>query len=63
MEWDRTTDRYAAHNSAHDALGAIEALQSTETWLLLPLDVQRQISRTHGLLAGLAAGMVDEEIV
>lgn len=63
MDWDCTEDRNAAHESAHDALSAIEALQATDTWLMLPIEAQRQISRTHGVLAGLVAGMVKEEIV
>lgn len=60
---DMTDDRHAAHQGAHDAMAAIAALQSTDTWMDLPRDVQRQISQTHGVLAALVAGMVNNEIV
>lgn len=62
MDW-RTTDRHDAADSARDALHAIEALQSTDVWMALPLETQRQISRTHGVLGALLDGMIQEEVI
>ena len=62
MDW-LTDDRETAHEATIDGLAALEALQSTEVWLQLPLDVQRHLSRAHGVLSALATAMVDEEVV
>ena len=43
-------DREEAHENACDAFHAIEALQRTDTWLELPLAVQRQLSAAHATL-------------
>jgi hypothetical protein len=56
-------DNHEAHGAALAALAAIENLQATALWLALPVDVQRQISRTHGTLAGLAGALEAEEMV
>lgn len=47
-------DREEAHEDACDALYAIEALQSTATWQVLPLSVRRQLCASHALLGGIA---------
>jgi hypothetical protein len=47
-------DLEEAHENALDAFHAIEALQCTDTWLKLPLELQRQLSASHALLGGLA---------
>lgn len=43
-----------AHEDAIDAYRAIEALQSTATWQVLPIGVRRQLCATHALLGGIA---------
>lgn len=62
MDWI-TDDRETAHEATIDGLAALEALQSTDVWLQLPLDVQRQLSRAHGVLNALSAAMVEQEVV
>ncbi len=62
MDWI-TDDRETAHEATIDGLAALEALQSTDVWLQLPLDVQRHLSRAHGVLNALSAAMVEQEVV
>lgn len=49
-----SNDREEAHEDALDAYHAIEALQSTATWQVLPLSVRRQLCASHALLGGIA---------
>ena len=62
MDWI-TDDRETAHEATLDGLTALEALQSTDVWLQLPLDVQRHLSRAHGVLSALSTAMVEQEVV
>jgi len=52
-------DREEAHESASEALHAIEALQFTDTWMELPLVVQRQLSAAHATLGALSRGLAE----
>jgi len=52
-------DREEAHESASEALHAIEALQCTDTWMELPLAVQRQLSAAHATLGALSHGLAE----
>jgi hypothetical protein len=55
----READQEEAHENACEAYHAIEALQRCDTWLELPLSVQRQLSAAHatlGILADALAG-------
>lgn len=47
-------DRLTAADSASDAATEIENLQETDTWMLLPLEMRRDVCRAHALLAGLS---------
>ena len=53
-------DREEAHDNACEAYHAIEALQRTDTWMELPLSVQRQLSAAHATLGMLADALVGE---
>lgn len=53
-------DRDEAHDNALDAYYAIEALQSTATWEVLPLAARRQLCATHALLGAIADGIAGE---
>jgi hypothetical protein len=47
-------DRDEAHENALDAFHAIEALQSTATWMELPISVRRVLSASHAALGAIA---------
>lgn len=47
-------DRLTAADSASDAATEIENLQETETWMLLPMDMRRDVCRAHALFTGLS---------
>lgn len=51
---DMNNDRLSAADSASDAATEIENLQETDTWMLLPLEMRRDVCRAHALLAGLS---------
>jgi hypothetical protein len=53
-------DREEAHENACEALHAIRALQSTGTWMQLPLSARRQLSAAHATLGVLADALVGE---
>ncbi len=61
-DW-RTDDREAADEAACDGIRALEALQSTDVWMHLPLHVQRDLSRAHGVLLAMANAMATEGVV
>jgi hypothetical protein len=58
-----TDDREAADEAACAAITALEALQSTDTWTELPLAVQRDLSRAHGVLLAMANAMAAAGVV
>lgn len=58
--WD---DREEAFDAATETAAWLRALQATDTWQELPLDVQRTLSRAHGTLTALTSAMVDAEVV
>ena len=51
------TDCGEAHDVTCDAYNAIEALQGTDVWLSLPLNLQRQLSAAHATLGGIATAL------
>lgn len=53
-------DREEAHENALDAYHALEALQVTATWQLLPISIRRQLCASHAALGAIADGLAGD---
>lgn len=58
--WD---DRLEAHEAATEAAAWLRALQATETWEALPIEMRQTLCRAHGTLQAFTTAMVDVELV